>query len=69
MLSRTPASQFGATDAVAVALTAGHSPVGSSMRVADLGGRGIMATPTTVDTIMIVTMMVAMVAMATARPM
>eukprot|EP00959_Pyramimonas_sp_CCMP1952_P214724 4493587-Pyramimonas_sp.AAC.1 len=47
MFSRAAASLFGATDANAVELTVGHIPACTSVRVGDLGERGIMATPTT----------------------
>eukprot|EP00959_Pyramimonas_sp_CCMP1952_P314899 6591458-Pyramimonas_sp.AAC.1 len=47
MLARAAASEFGATDAKSVALTARHIPTGTSVRVGDLGGRGLMATSTT----------------------
>eukprot|EP00959_Pyramimonas_sp_CCMP1952_P205286 4293018-Pyramimonas_sp.AAC.1 len=39
MLALAVASYFGATDAAAVALTAGRFPAGTSVRVSDLGGR------------------------------
>eukprot|EP00959_Pyramimonas_sp_CCMP1952_P348219 7293979-Pyramimonas_sp.AAC.1 len=45
-LARTAASYFGATGAAAVALSTGHFPSGTSVRIGDLGGRGIMATST-----------------------
>eukprot|EP00959_Pyramimonas_sp_CCMP1952_P113021 2362390-Pyramimonas_sp.AAC.1 len=44
MLACAAPTQFGATDAAEVAITAGHPPAGFSVRVGDLGGRGIMAT-------------------------
>eukprot|EP00959_Pyramimonas_sp_CCMP1952_P055360 1157418-Pyramimonas_sp.AAC.1 len=60
MLARAAAREFGAADAAAVALTAGHFPAGSSMRVGDLGGRDVMATLTAVDAMVMVAMLVAM---------
>ncbi len=69
MLARAAASWSGATDANAVALTARHIPAGTSVRVGGLGGRGIMATSTTVDTMIIVAMLVPALTMMTARQM
>eukprot|EP00959_Pyramimonas_sp_CCMP1952_P181500 3794768-Pyramimonas_sp.AAC.1 len=40
MLAREAAGWFGATDAAAVALTAGNCQAGGSVRVGELGGRG-----------------------------
>eukprot|EP00959_Pyramimonas_sp_CCMP1952_P290395 6073910-Pyramimonas_sp.AAC.1 len=47
MLARAAASYPGAADAAPVALTAGHIPVGTPLRVDDVGGGGIMTTSTT----------------------
>eukprot|EP00959_Pyramimonas_sp_CCMP1952_P419492 8786712-Pyramimonas_sp.AAC.1 len=69
MLARATVSYLGAADAAAAALTAGPFPAGTLVRVGDLGGRGIMATPTAADAMMRVAMMLATVAMTTARPM
>eukprot|EP00959_Pyramimonas_sp_CCMP1952_P242018 5059130-Pyramimonas_sp.AAC.1 len=43
MLARAAADQFGATDAASAALTGGYFPTAASVRISDLGGRGIMA--------------------------
>eukprot|EP00959_Pyramimonas_sp_CCMP1952_P462794 9483837-Pyramimonas_sp.AAC.1 len=67
-LVRAAASLFGATDANAVALTAWHVPASTSVRVVDLGGRGIMATPATVDAMLIVAMLATMLTAATGQP-
>eukprot|EP00959_Pyramimonas_sp_CCMP1952_P180339 3771247-Pyramimonas_sp.AAC.1 len=53
---------------VRVELTAGQFPAGTSVRVGDLGGSGIMATSTKVDTMMVAAMLVTMVTTTTARP-
>eukprot|EP00959_Pyramimonas_sp_CCMP1952_P088074 1842664-Pyramimonas_sp.AAC.1 len=52
MLARAAAGWFGATDVAAMAVaamavTAGYFPVGISVRVGGLGGRGFSATSTT----------------------
>eukprot|EP00959_Pyramimonas_sp_CCMP1952_P160830 3363472-Pyramimonas_sp.AAC.1 len=49
-------------------MTARHIPAGTSMRVVDLGGRGTMATSTTVDTMMIRAMLVTMLTVTTGQP-
>eukprot|EP00959_Pyramimonas_sp_CCMP1952_P374464 7842174-Pyramimonas_sp.AAC.1 len=69
MLVRAAASWFGASDANAVAVASRRIPAGTSVRVVDLDGRGIMATPTTVDTMMMnVVMLVAMLITTTGQP-
>eukprot|EP00959_Pyramimonas_sp_CCMP1952_P342171 7168506-Pyramimonas_sp.AAC.1 len=68
MLARAAAGWFGATDANAAALTVGLIPAGTSVRVGDLGGRGIMAPSTTVDAMMIVAMLATMLAATTGWP-